>query len=58
MGSLESGLRVGKGGNILRDLGGGHGWVGVGVGGGGLGLRSIMTTNNFCHLKQNQNMSK
>lgn len=38
MGSLESGLRVGKGGNILRDLGGvGHGWVGVGVGGGGLG---------------------
>lgn len=28
MGSLESGLRVGKGGNILRDLGGGHGWVG------------------------------
>lgn len=32
MGSLESGLRVGKGGNILRDLGGGHGWVGVGWG--------------------------
>lgn len=39
MGSLESGLRVGKGGNILRDLGGGHGWVGVGVGVGGLRLK-------------------
>lgn len=38
MGSLESGLRVGKGGNILRDLGGGGAWVGLG-GGGGRGLR-------------------
>lgn len=32
MGSLESGLRVGKGGNILRDLGGGMGGLGWGWG--------------------------
>lgn len=44
MGSLESGLRVGKGGNILRDLGGGA-WVGWG-GGGGRGLRSKEYNDN------------